>query len=261
VLESLFRLAAPKSRKKRNNGGDTAQLTFHRMTARKASLVLASLVVAGFCTRLGFWQLERLDERRAFNAFLRQRLAARPVQLSALPTDTAKARFRSVSLTGKYDYANEIVLASRTRQGSPGVNIITPLRVAGRDTAVLVNRGWVYAPDGMTVEVVRWREGDSLDGTGHVETFPAARKGRAKSATNANAYRWLDRELLSQRLSYPVAPYYVVLASAPSAESPNVPPRLDPPSLDEGPHRSYAIQWFSFASISIIGMFLLTRRK
>lgn len=230
------------------------------MTARNASLVLVSLIIAAVCTRLGFWQLDRLEQRRAFNAFLRQRIAAPPVRFSGLPADTAKARFRNVSLAGTYDYANEIVLTSRTRRGSPGVNIITPLRATG-DTAVLVNRGWVYAPDGMTVDLARWREGASLNGTGHVETFSAARKGQAKSATHPNAYRWLDRELLSQRLSYPLAPYYVVLAAGPSGESPNVPPRLDPPSLDEGPHRSYAIQWFSFATISIIGMFLLTRRK
>jgi len=57
---------------------------------------------------------------------------------------------------------------------------------------------------------------------------------------------------------YPIANYYVVLTD--SAQSSNVPPRVEPAPLDEGPHMLYAIQWFSFATISIVGLVIFLRR-
>jgi len=224
-------------------------------------LVLLALVIGGVFARLGFWQLGRLGDRRTLNAELASRAVAPAVPISQLPTDTANAHYRRVSVGGAYDYGNEIILTLRSRDGSPGVNIVTPVRLPGTDTAVAVVRGWVYAPDGMTVDLTRWREGPRAQGHGFVETFPPARTGRSSSPTHTNAYRWLDRAELEKRFRYPLAPFYVVLTSQAPDSGKNVPPRLTVPPMDEGPHQSYAIQWFSFAVISIIGMTLFIRRK
>lgn len=236
------------------------------------ALIVLTVVIAAFFTRLGFWQLSRLGERRAHNAQLASRAVSPAVPIAGLPTDTAKAHYRRVRVDGTYDYSNEIVLTLRSRDGSPGVNIVTPLRRPGNDTAVLVVRGWAYSPDGMTIDLARWRENTTAAGNGFVETFPPPRGGLTHSPTHANAYRWLDRADLEKRFGYPLAPFYIVLtAGADSSESGSSnprpdssvgpPPRLSVPPMDEGPHKSYAIQWFSFAAISIIGMTLLLRRK
>ena len=224
-------------------------------------LVVIALVIASIFARLGFWQLSRLHDRRALNAELASRAVAPAVPISQLPVDTANAHYRRVSVDGKYDYANEIKLTLRSRDGSPGINIVTPVRLPGTDTALMVVRGWVYAPDGMTVDLNRWREPAHAAGHGFVETFPPARTGRNSSPTHSNAYRWLDRAVLEKRFHYPLEPYYVVLTSLPADSGTNAPPRLEVPPMDEGPHQSYAIQWFSFAAISIIGMTLFIRRK
>lgn len=224
-------------------------------------LILIAFIVTVVFIRLGFWQLSRLNERRAVNAALASLAVAPAVPISQLPTDTANAHYRRVSVQGEYDYANEIVLTLRSRSGSPGVNIVTPLRVSQTDTALLVVRGWVYSPNGMTVDLTRWREGPNLDGSGFVETYPPPREGQNISPTHPNAYRWLDRQELQRRFRYPLKPYYVVLTSAPEDTTNDAVPRLTVPPMDEGPHRSYAIQWFSFAAISIIGTILFLRRK
>jgi len=224
-------------------------------------LVVIALVIASIFARLGFWQLSRLHDRRALNAELASRAVAPAVPISQLPTDTANAHYRRVSVEGTYDYAHEIELTLRSRDGSPGINIVTPVRLPGTDTALMVVRGWVYAPDGMTVDLNRWREPAHAAGHGFVETFPPARTGRNSSPTHSNAYRWLDRAVLEKRFHYPLEPYYVVLTSLPADSGTNAPPRLEVPPMDEGPHQSYAIQWFSFAAISIIGMTLFIRRK
>jgi surfeit locus 1 family protein len=225
----------------------------------RAVIVIAAILTLVFL-RLGFWQLSRLSERKHLNAELASRAADPAIRVSQLPTDTANAHYRRVSVDGEYDYANEIVLTFRSREGSPGVNIVTPVRLAGIDTALLVVRGWVYSPDGTTVDLSRWREGATLKGAGFVETYPPPRDGVNVSTRTPNAYRWLYRPALEKRLGRPLKPYYVVLTSPP-IDSAHTPPRLGVPPMDEGPHQSYAIQWFSFAAISIIGTILFLRRK
>ena len=105
--------------------------------------------------RLGLWQIDRLHERRTLNATIEQQQRGAPLPLVNLPADTARAHYRAASVDGVYDYDHEIVLSNRTRRGSPGVDLLTPVRMAGRDTAVLVNRGWVYSPNGASVDHAR----------------------------------------------------------------------------------------------------------
>ena len=229
------------------------------MKKRDAVFVVLGTLFAITTISLGFWQLARLKERRTFNKELLARAETAPVPLGLIPKDTGKAHFRRVKLGGTYDFEREIIVTNRTRNGSPGVNIITPLRMPGSNEAVLVNRGWIYAPDAMTADLSKWREADTLVGDGYVENFQS-RVGNVKSATHPRAFRWLDRNAVSQAFPYPIAPYYVVLIDD-GKKAANVPPRLNVPPLDEGPHKSYALQWFSFATISIIGMFLFVRRK
>src|SRR5665213_3052490 len=99
-------------------------------------LIVLSIGFVSLTTWLGFWQLRRLAQRRAQNAEVVARLADPPVPVDRLTHDSAALHYRRVTLRGAYDYAHEIKIADRTRDGSPGVNIITPLRIAGSDTAV-----------------------------------------------------------------------------------------------------------------------------
>ena len=228
------------------------------MNFRKWILSILAISFAAVSIALGFWQLRRLSERRAANALLASRRFAPEEQLDSLPSDTAKAHFRRVRVRGAYDYANEIVLTLRVRNGSPGVNILTPVRRPGTDTTVLLNRGWVYAPDGVTIDTKPWREGDSVDANGFVEVFPTKGPFDTPNPARPRSMRRLNKSVLVTLFPYPIANYYVVLTD--SARSANAPPRVEPAPLDEGPHRNYAIQWFSFAAISIIGLVIFLRR-
>lgn len=228
------------------------------MKKKDIAFLIFGTIFALVCIRLGFWQLSRLSERKAFNQELRSRAETPPVDFAAIPRDTGAAHFRRVKISGDYDYAHEIILVERTRDGSPGVNILTPLRMSGSDTAVLINRGWVYAPDAMTVDLSKWREPVQMSGEAYVQNY-STREGVPQSKSKPNAFRWADRKAISQAIPYPIAPVYLVLIGGRSPA--NVPPRIEVPPLDEGPHQSYAIQWFSFAAIAIVGMILYARRK
>jgi surfeit locus 1 family protein len=169
-------------------------------------------------------------------------------------------RLTRVTIIGRPDYRHEIALTGRTRNGSPGVNIVTPLRIAGTDTAILVNRGWVYSPDASQVDFARWREPDSLTFSGYVDTLET---GGTVAPSGGLRMRVLDRKRIAAELPYPIASHYVIALSEGGPPSQITPVRLPLPALDEGPHKSYAIQWFSFALIAIGGIlgYLLTARR
>src|SRR5678816_3660040 len=139
---------------------------------RTRVFIAVAIVLAAICVRLGFWQLHRRTERRARNALIMSRLDSAAVDATRLPHDTATARFRRASVTGVADYEHELIYAARTYKGSPGVNLLTPVRIPGRDTAILVNRGWVYSPDGATVNLNDWHDRDSVF-IGYADELPS----------------------------------------------------------------------------------------
>lgn len=205
--------------------------------------------MAAGCVRLGVWQVSRLHQRRARNALVAARLDSAEVDVRALPPDSAAARFRRVRVTGTPDYAHELIYAARSHSGSPGVNFLTPVRVAGRDTAVLVNRGWVYAPDGATVDEAKWREPDTTF-SGFVDEIPSARGNAFTSRPNVVSR--LGYDVVARALPYPVEPFIVIELGDSVMRADKI-ARLTVPPLDEGPHLSYAIQWFGFAAVALIG--------
>jgi surfeit locus 1 family protein len=225
--------------------------------SRRIIVFCAFALVAAFVfVRLGLWQLDRLRERRGFNATIEQQQLGAPIPLVDLPRDTARAHYRAASVEGTYDYEHELVLSNRTRRGSPGVDLLTPVRVAGRDTAVLVNRGWVYSPDGASVDLQRWREGPTARLKGYVELTTG--DTALAVSRHARVVRHVSRAELKDKIPYPVAPFYLIAFGDTTDMS--HPARRDLPVLDDGPHRGYAMQWFSFALIAIAGAGIVVYR-
>jgi surfeit locus 1 family protein len=230
-----------------------------RLQLRSLVFVIVALAVSLGCVRLGIWQLSRLAERRARNDAVVSRLNDPPVVPTDLGADSA-ARFRSVVFAGRPDYEREFVHGFRTRMGSPGVHILTPVRIGHGDTAVLVNRGWVYSPDGMTVDLTRWREGDSVTVEGFVDLFFPGTGD--VSLPSRNAVRRLDADSLRARMPYRIQPFVVVQTGDTTPPLPqDIPARLTPPPLGDGSHRNYAIQWFAFALVGIVGSIVWVRRE
>jgi surfeit locus 1 family protein len=225
----------------------------------KTALSLAiPLACAALFVRLGVWQLARHREVAALNAGLEERLAGAPTPIGTLASDTAGVRWTRVSVRGVFRYDLEQVHASRPSNGSPGVHLLTPLEVAGSDTLLLVTRGWVYAADAATADLERWREQDSVTIAGYL--VPLIADGPTPPADRPRLIRSLNRAAIQARVGRPVSPVQLVMTSDSAARADSVPRRLPPPTLDAGPHRSYAAQWFSFAIIGLVGGVILFRR-
>ena len=171
-------------------------------------------------------------------------LAAPDVPFTSLGSDTLRANRRTI-VEGVPDYDHEFVHTGRSRNGSPGVHIFTPVRI-GETTAVLVNRGWVYAADAATVDLSRWRESRGTFRGYTREMAPGALTGKVR----LNGVRVLTRGALREFVPYPVDSVYVI---ARDSSADRTPARLPEPNLSNGPHLSYAIQWFCFAAIALTG--------
>ena len=235
------------------------------MRGRQWLALAIGLVAAVVCVRLGLWQLDRRAERQAHNEIVRANAEAAPVPLAQLGLPAESLRYRRVVMRGRWDYHHEIALTGRSRNGSPGVHIMTPLVPNGIDHAVLVNRGWVYAPDAASIDFEPWREGevDSTTFVGYVELYPAPKAGAPdpRSTRSPRAWHRLDTAELVRTLPYALEPYYVVALPDSGAQPPSDRPvRLDLPQLGAGPHLSYAIQWFSFGTIALVGAAILVWR-
>ena len=228
---------------------------------------LFTTVAVATCVRLGIWQLDRLAQRRAKNAEVRERGAVAPLDLAALRRqDTSATHWHRVHVRAVADYDHEVVQSSRSQAGAPGVYLLTPLRpLDGEwgDTAVLLLRGYLYAADGRTVKFDKAREGDTLELDALVTAFPAATKGNVRSPTSPRAVRSLDRDTIATLVGRPLLPVVLLALGDTTPRDVTRPARVPPPSLGEGPHQSYAFQWFGFATVFAVGFvaFLRSSRK
>lgn len=225
---------------------------------------LLVLVVAAACVRLGIWQLDRLDQRQARNARLEARLDGEPLAMTDAIRDTAGLSYRRARAAGSFDHDRSIVLPGRSYRGSPGVHILTPLRLDGSPAALLVNRGWVPAADAATVDLSRLRSAADTVVTGILLPFPGTASslapGAAKGGDSAFRRVWfaIDEAALRGQFPYPLMDVQLQLLAD---DTHGFPRPLPPPALDEGPHRGYAFQWFSFAAIAIVGWIALLGRE
>ena len=221
-------------------------------------MALLLLLAAGFA-RLGIWQLSRLHQRRIANRITLAARSAPPVVLPgpALRRLDGLAEHRVIA-RGRYDHDHDIVLRGTALQGVPGVHLVTPLRMAGTDTALLVDRGFVPTPDAVTVAPERLREPGQVVATGIAAPVGS---GGGRPIVQAGRTTWarLDLPALRERIPYPLLPAY--LKQSPGPGVPSFPRRLDPVPLDEGPHLSYAVQWFLFAGLAVAFAFLVVGRR
>jgi len=221
-------------------------------------LVGIILLVTAGCLRLGLWQVDRLHQRRAVNATSATRRALPSLPLNAPASRRALESLpdRRVTAEGVFDHSQEVVVRGRVYREAPGVHVVTPLRLANSDTAVLVNRGFVPAPDAMTAEVDSLGEVGARQVTGIAFAIPTDAEGGAPlTRKGRTTWKRLDLAALRARLPYPILDVYIL--EAPDSGLPRYPRRLEPWPLDDGPHLSYAIQWFAFGTIALVGGIIL----
>jgi surfeit locus 1 family protein len=238
-------------------------------------LMATLLVLAGtaLCIRLGIWQLDRLQQRRAFNTQFESARAELALELNQeLPPDITAMEWRSVKVAGEYDFANQVALRNQYNGDQYGYHLLTPLLFdpstgSGQATAVLVDRGWIPA-DGNSAPA-DWRKYDEPN---PVNVSGQIRLGQEKPAyggvadalpeNGAKLEIWNNADIahIATQMPYPILPVYI---QPPTDASDNKPPIPYQPEIEitEGPHLGYALQWFTFATILFVGYPFYLRKQ
>ena len=235
---------------------------------RRKWLLLTLLVFAGtaVCIRLGIWQLDRLEQRRAFNTQFQSARSQPVLDLNReQPENIAGMEWRPVRATGEYDFANQVSIRNQYYGNEYGYHLLTPLILDGQ--AVFVDRGWIPAEGNSTT--TDWRK---YDEAGTVEVSGQIRLGRSKASLlgvadplpddGAKLEVWnnADLERIASQMPYRILPVYIQPEVDPHDTEPPIPfqPTME---LTEGPHFGYALQWFTFATILFFGYPFFLRKQ
>ena len=226
------------------------------LSRRWAGYLALTMLFAAVCSGLGVWQLARRDEALTELFKIDSNFDSKPLPIAAvLPDLTAfdeSQKWTPVELTGTYLVDDEMLARNRPLNVTPGFEVLTPLQLAD-GTVFIVDRGWlptgeeqdapdtVPAPPRGTVTVVARLKASEPDLPG--------RTASGDQVATINLTRIADR--LNQ-------PTYTGAYGLMDTESPAAtetrPTAVLKPVRDEGPHLSYAFQWFVFGLLAFIGL-------
>lgn len=211
---------------------------------------------------LGLWQRERLDERRAENALIAERMDADEMTVEAAlalvgqTLDVPAMEYAGVTASGRFDAERLLMIRNETFGGRAGFHLAVPLVMETR--VLLVNIGWV------PLETDR-EQAMSVVPPGQIQLRGLLRPtqtrpsfGREEPDGVLTTINRVDIDRLQAQFEESLFPFWVQLEEPDDQAALPIP--LARPALDEGSHLSYMIQWFSFALIVAVGVVALARR-
>jgi cytochrome oxidase assembly protein ShyY1 len=217
--------------------------------------LVAILLIAG-CLWASQWQFHRGEDRKARNNTIEEHIKFPEVELTTLTSNVKLHEWRSVTATGRFDANEQILLRNRYFEGKYGYAVLTRFTTEGGDS-IWVDRGWVAAgasatiapetppvPTGLVSIIARLRLDSSLP-SGSFFALPINRDGELISKLNAqsgSSSEDYDLDLVS--------------GSVPDL-TPTAPAQI--PSLSDGPHLAYAVQWILFAGLVVYGRYLIRK--
>ena len=242
---------------------------FDSATLKQPRWILAIIVgvlLAAVFVRLGIWQLDRLEERRARNALTQERITAEPAAFDSLIAthglDPEELNLRLAVVSGVYRPDLEFISVGRTVGDATGTLVATPLELDD-GTLLVVVRGIVPAgtdgppvvgyetPQGQVTVVGTLEDGEEPLRIGE----PDPEDGVLTSLSRVDLAfvdTWIDGTVL---------PVLLTLVDQDPANRAGDPIPIPPDELTEGSHLGYAIQWFGFALVVIVGVGILVWRS
>ena len=217
--------------------------------------LVAILLITG-CLWASQWQFHRGEDRKARNNTIEEHIKFPEVELTTLTSNVKLHEWRSVTATGRFDANEQILLRNRYFEGKYGYAVLTRFTTEGGDS-IWVDRGWVAAgasatiapetppvPTGLVSIIARLRLDYSLP-SGSFFALPINRDGELISKLNAQSGSSSED-------------YYLDLVSGSVPDlTPTAPAQI--PSLSDGPHLAYAVQWILFAGLVVYGRYLIRK--
>lgn len=223
------------------------------MPARFRPGWLLSLWVLAFMPLLiglGWWQLERAEEKRSMQAEIDRAESAVPISLHNAIRLSDPA-WRPVHLEGRFDTRHIWLLDNRIRDGRAGVEVLQIFHDLPSGERILVNRGWLAWPDRRIAPQI-----DTPPGVQRLDAqivAPSEAGLFQRNGHTAQAWPRLTTSVALQEMAEQadinLSPHMARLRSGDKAAF-----TLDWPALPmtASKHTGYAVQWFALALALLI---------
>lgn len=222
-----------------------------------------ALLATALFARLGFWQLERADEKRDMLGKASSALSSRaPKPLSVIADESRRTDYDWVEVEGRFADAPAVLLDNQQQGGKVGVRAYRVFLLKD-GLPLLVDLGWTaLPPDRAMPRVARDVERGRLSGL----LLPPPGQGLDMGAP----VRQADDTLLATAIDLPTLRVALDLpALAPRVLRPDNDPSLGfardfdilPNTLPPERHIGYAVQWFGLAVTALITALLLSWRR
>ena len=223
------------------------------------SIFLTAVGIVLFVS-LGSWQLQRAAYKSELESKFERRLAEDYGPLDRAD-DFSDIQYRKLRLQGRYDLEHQFLLDNRVHEGRAGYHVLTPFRLIDSDYILLVDRGWAAWGERRSPlpAILPPPVPDATSGIAFVPGEPALKLGEPASGDDwPRLIPYVDIAELRQTYSADLLPMILWMA-------PEIPGAYlrdwDPIWLPPEKSRAYALQWFSFAAISLVLFVVLNLRK
>ena len=218
----------------------------------------AALAAIALTVALGNWQSRRAEEKFALGRDLDDAARRAVLVLPPTPVDAHGYEFARISARGEYSVRHTILLDNKVLRGVAGYQVLTPLKIAGGDMYVLVNRGWVAAgarrdslPQIQTPAGTATVEGIAVVPSSHIlELAAKTEEGIVwQNLVLARYAKWAGLKL------QPI----VLQQTSDSADG--LVRAWERPDTGADRHRGYAFQWYALATTILISYVALSFKR
>lgn len=227
--------------------------------ARRWLLTLLAVVLAAGAVRLGIWQLDRLATRRAHNISLQTVRDLPRLVLEEPATLDSLAAGRRIRATGRFLDDGSLLLRNRVHRSAPGVHVVSRFLVDTLDRPIWVLRGFAAAPDGVHPGDVASPVPGVVTIEGDLQPLPVT-DDRGGILVSGGDTTWQRLDSAQAVLRDGGAPPFLLYLAG-DVNGPGQLPAIEVPPLDDGPHLSYALQWFGIALAILAFAFLIVLRR
>jgi surfeit locus 1 family protein len=219
---------------------------------RAVVILVATLVGTVLTANLGAWQLRRAAQKIALQDALDSR-AQQPAieqrELAATNEQALAQHYRPVHLRGRWLPERTVFLENRQMRDRVGFYVVTPLQLAGRPDAVLVQRGWVPRDqrDRTLLPAVPSASGE-IEVDGHLAP-PPSKLYDLGPGDHTQIRQNLDLEAFRAETGLPLAPFSVLQSDSSSTAGDGLLRDWPRPAVDVQKHYGYAFQWFAMCAL------------
>jgi surfeit locus 1 family protein len=205
---------------------------------------------------LGQWQIGRAEYKQKLQQRYDAQAREPALRIGAEAVDREGLLFRRVEVRGEFVPQHTVFVDNKIYQHRPGLHVATPMRIAGSQRYVLVNRGWVPGNRDRSLPQVETPAGEQL-----VQGIAVAYSERylelSEQVVEGRIRQNLVLERYREETGLELQPFVIQQDNAAGDGLVRVWSR---PDLGRNTHLAYAFQWYAL-SLAILIYYLVTHVK